>query len=140
MPGQPHAAGPRCAGAGPGGSRDRPPRGAATTGDDAETCMATYTQASRPLTVTTPLGADDLLVTGFTGREAISQLFRFQLELLAENGTDVPFESLLGQSITVGLNLPDEDYRPINGICIRLSQGAQDDTFTSYTMEIVPRL
>ena len=102
--------------------------------------MATYTQASRPLTVSTPLGPDDLLVTGLTGREAISQLFRFQLELLAENGTDVPFESLLGQSITVGLNLPDEDYRPINGICIRVSQGAQDDTFTSYSMEIVPRL
>ncbi len=102
--------------------------------------MATYTQASRPLTITTPLGADSLLVVGLSGYEAISHLFRFQLELLAENGTAVPFESLLGQSITVGLNLPDEDYRPLNGICIRVSQGAQDAVFTSYTMEIVPKL
>jgi type VI secretion system secreted protein VgrG len=79
-------------------------------------------------------------VAGLSGHEAISHLFHFELELLAENGTDIPFESLLGQSITIGLNLPDEESRPINGICIGVSQGAQDDTFTSYTMEIVPKL
>lgn len=59
--------------------------------------MATTSRSERPLTLTTPLGPDVLLLTGFTGREAISQLFHFQLDLLAENERDVPFEKLLGQ-------------------------------------------
>ena len=36
---------------------------------------ATYTQAGRPLVVTTPLGPDALLLVGFTGREEISKPF-----------------------------------------------------------------
>ena len=41
--------------------------------------MGTYRQADRPLTVTTPLGADALLLIGVRGHEAISGLFRFDL-------------------------------------------------------------
>ena len=41
--------------------------------------MTTYTQKNRPLAVTTPLGPDALLLTGFTGSEGISQLFHFGL-------------------------------------------------------------
>ena len=40
--------------------------------------MPKYTQAHRPLAITTPLGKDVLLLTGFRGHEAISQLFNFQ--------------------------------------------------------------
>ena len=46
-------------------------------------------RADRPLTVTTPLG-DDLLLVGFSGHEAISQLFEFRLDFLAENDTAIP--------------------------------------------------
>src|SRR5438552_856659 len=61
--------------------------------------MATYVQADRPLTVTTPLGEDVLLLVGFTGQEGISQLFSFQLDLLAVNGTEVAFDKLLGRNM-----------------------------------------
>ena len=44
---------------------------------------ATYTQAGRPLSVTTPLAPDTLLLIGFSGTESISQLFQYQLTLLA---------------------------------------------------------
>ena len=37
--------------------------------------MPTYTQAEGPLAITTPLGKNVLLLTGFRGSEAISQLF-----------------------------------------------------------------
>ncbi len=67
----------------------------------------TYLQADRPLTVTTPLGQDDLLLVGFRGREAISRPFEFRLDLLAENATAIPFERLLGQKVTVHLAMLD---------------------------------
>ena len=101
--------------------------------------MATYTQADRPLEVTTPLGEDVLLVVGFSGHEAMSQLFNFHLELLAENGTEVPFDKLLGQSITLRLTLNESKNRYYNGICNRVSQGHRDHDFTYYRMEIVPQ-
>src|SRR5581483_4393409 len=102
--------------------------------------MADYTQATRPIAVFTPLGDDVLLLVGFRGQEGISQLFHFQLDLIAENSTTIPFDKLLGQPITIRVNLPDGKERSISGICIRVSQGDQDFTFTSYRMEIVPQL
>ena len=46
--------------------------------------MPTDTQAQRPMAVTTPLGEDKLLLVGFTGKEALSQLFLYRLNCLAE--------------------------------------------------------
>lgn len=101
--------------------------------------MASYIEADRPMTVTTPLGPDVLLLTGLSGREAISELFSFQLEFIAEQKADIPFEKLLGQKITVNLRLPDEKTRYFSGICSRFSQGERDAHFTTYRMEIVPQ-
>jgi len=102
--------------------------------------MATYVQADRPLVVTTPLGKDQLLLVGFTGHEAVSHLFSYQLDLLAENATTVAFDQLLGSPVTVQLMLHEEGKkRYFNGICIRVVEGARDNTFTSYRMEIVPQ-
>jgi len=102
--------------------------------------MATYTQAHRPLAVSTPLGEDVLLLVGFSGQEAVSQLFDFHLDLIAENRKDVAFDKLLGQKITIRLDL-GSDYEPryFNGICNRVSQGHRDNTFTQYSMEVVPQ-
>jgi type VI secretion system secreted protein VgrG len=102
--------------------------------------MDTYKQANRPITVTTPLERDTLLLIGFSGQETISELFSYELELLAKNKTQVPFDKLLGQSITVQVLLPNGKGRYFNGICSRVSQCGRDETFTSYRMEIVPRL
>jgi type VI secretion system secreted protein VgrG len=104
--------------------------------------MPTYTQDNRQLSVKTPLDKDILLLVGLTGQEAISQLFNFQLDLLAEDSSKVKFEKLLGQKITVTLKLPDEKERYFSGICNRLTQGGrtEGDIFTSYRMEIVPQL
>jgi type VI secretion system secreted protein VgrG len=91
------------------------------------------------MAVTTPLGKDVLLLVAFTGSEAVSQLFHFRLELLAENQTEVPFDRLLGQKITISLNLSSNQKRYINGLCNRVSQGKRDAVFTSYYLEIVPQ-
>ena len=47
--------------------------------------MPTYTQGDKPLSITTPLGEDVLLLTGFRGHEAISELFNFQLDVVARS-------------------------------------------------------
>src|SRR5690606_17717546 len=47
--------------------------------------MAGYVQADRPLTITTPLGPDRLFLVGLRGSEALSQLFHFQFDLIAEH-------------------------------------------------------
>lgn len=41
-----------------------------------------YTQSNSPIAVTTPLGKDVLLLEGFRGLEAISQLYHYELDLL----------------------------------------------------------
>src|SRR5258705_13946819 len=99
--------------------------------------MTGYTQENRPMSVKTPLGEDVLLLVGFSGHEAMSQLFSFQLDLWAEDPTKVKFDKLLGQKVTVKLKLPNDKERFFNGICNRFSQGGCDETFTSYRMEVV---
>jgi type VI secretion system secreted protein VgrG len=96
------------------------------------------TQTNRPLSVSTPLGADKLILVGLSALEGISRLFSFHLELLAENKTDVAFDRLLGQPINIRLEQPKNRQRYFNGICSRVSQGMRDDVFTSYRMEVVP--
>jgi type VI secretion system secreted protein VgrG len=56
----------------------------------------TYTQNELQLSITTPLGADVLLLQGFTGAEALSQPFLFTLELLSEDDK-VDFAKLIGK-------------------------------------------
>src|SRR5262245_24470262 len=96
------------------------------------------TQANRPLRVTTPLGPDKLLIVRLQGSESLSELFQFQLSLLAENETKIEFDKLIGQKISVELDLPNKKKRFFNGICSRLSQGRRDQMFTHYSMVIVP--
>jgi type VI secretion system secreted protein VgrG len=102
--------------------------------------VATYTQANRPLAVTTPLGADALLLVGFQGHEAISQLSHFRLELLAPRQVYVPFDKLVGQPAAVRLSLPGGGRRFFHGLVNRFTQGGRDETFTHYRAEIVPQL
>ena len=104
--------------------------------------MADPKQTDRPISVTTPLGPDKLLLIGISGQEAVSRLFRYQLDVLAKVGTDVPFDKLLGQSITaeVQFNPKQPKKRYFNGICCRVSEEGRDNEFTSYHLEIVPKV
>jgi len=59
----------------------------------------------RGISVQTPLGPDALFLTAFRGREGISQLFHFQLELMAENRQSIAFDKLIGR-LEVAAALP----------------------------------
>lgn len=99
----------------------------------------TFSQAERPLQVTTPLGKDAVLLVGLTGQEALSRLFSFQLDLLAPLDKNVAFDQLLGQPISVELTLLGGKKRHFHGICCRISQGDRDEDFITYRAEIVPQ-
>ena len=99
---------------------------------------ADYSQAGRPLRVTTPLGDDVLLLTGLAGHEAISQLYSFELALAAADPDRVAFDRLLGHEVTAHLELPGGRARHFSGICSSICQGMKLRDLTSFTLEIVP--
>lgn len=102
----------------------------------------TYTQKGRPIAVKTPLPDDTLLLISLNGREGLSQLFSFHLEMFTEDTKvkDVSFDKLIGKSITVTYTRSDNSKRFFNGICSRISEKGQAGAFTAYDMEIVPKL
>jgi type VI secretion system secreted protein VgrG len=101
-------------------------------------------QKNRALQVTTPLGEDKLLVTGFRGTEHISHLFSFELDLIADNSTTVDFSQLVGKEMTLAVATPGQDseteWRYVNGICASFSEGDRNEQFTSYSAEVVPKV
>ncbi len=104
-----------------------------------------YTQENRFITIDTPLGDDVLLLTGLSGREGISIPFEFELQLLSTQH-DIPFDDIIGKSITVSMLLVDGETRFINGVVSRFSQGrgggeeetGADPRFTRYSATIAP--
>lgn len=102
--------------------------------------MSIPLQADRSMRITTPLGREALLLTGLEGREAISELFAFKLDLIAENTKTIAFDKLLGQPVAIRLTMDEGDtvVRHLHGICSRMAQGERDELFTAYRMEVVP--
>lgn len=100
-----------------------------------------YTQDNRKFRLTTPLGKDVLLFKGVQGSEGISQPYGYTVLALAENTKEVKFEDLIGQAVTVSMKMGKAETEcHINGICRAVSQGRRDQTFTTYSLIVVPRL
>ena len=100
-----------------------------------------YTQQSSPMRFKAEsLGDDDLLITRLTGSEALSELYSFQLELLAPLDNPANFEDVLGQSASVAIAVDGGEPRYFNGIVARFAQGTRDDTFITYRAEVVPQV
>jgi type VI secretion system secreted protein VgrG len=101
--------------------------------------MPDYTQANRPLRVTTPLGEDALLLAGLTGVEGVSVPFSFKLDLLSEDPA-VSAARLLRQPVAVTLRLPDGGERVVHGLVRRFVQQGRSEELTAYQAEVVPWL
>jgi len=107
--------------------------------------MAAATQKNRLLGIKTPLGNDVLLLQNFNGREGLSQLFSFDIEMLSEKKHDINHDDIVGQSVTVELELHSGDKRYFNGIVNSFVQTAvgrnsSDEVFSSYRATVVPWL
>jgi len=102
--------------------------------------MAKYSQANRPMrTICPSLGADDLLLVGFNGEEAVSSPGGFTLELQSEKPS-IAAKDLLRKPMGVALALADGSTRYVQGLVRRFTVIGQDEELTRYRAEIVPWL
>jgi type VI secretion system secreted protein VgrG len=98
-----------------------------------------WTQGNTYLSISTPLGADKLLLRSFAGEERISELFHFSLRMQSET-LDLDFTQIVGKSATIGVLLTDGTKRYVNGIVSRFVQAGADQRFATYHAELVPWL
>src|SRR6266545_3238332 len=96
-------------------------------------------QQHRRIAITTPLGKDVLLLRGFSGSEAISQLFHFDLDLLSENDS-IKFQDVVGKNVTLRIYDANGKERHFNGFISRFSQGSKNQRMTSYRAQMAPWL
>ena len=98
-----------------------------------------FKQTNNILSVTTPLGADVLLLDSLQGTEAISQLFKFNLTMRATSATLDP-ASIVGEKVTVKVSPGEAPTRYFHGIVSRFLHAGGNTAFTFYTAEVVPSL
>jgi len=103
--------------------------------------MGNKTQANAFISLTTPLGANVLIVDSMSGSEALSQPFHLELSLLSERH-DIPFDKIVGQRVTLRMDVIDGKpvYRYINGFVARFRQERADKQYTYYSATVVPWL
>ncbi len=92
------------------------------------------------LKIETPLGADKVLVRSFSGREEISRLFNFQIELVSEDGK-IDAQDIVGKNVTFAVLQADgSTERYFNGYVIRFGQRPSRERLHRYHAEVVPWL
>jgi type VI secretion system secreted protein VgrG len=99
-----------------------------------------YTQEDRPIRIKTSLGETELLLSTFSGSEAISEPFQFFVTMLSEN-TSIDLKGLLQTAATIYLVLADGTERPFHGLfrSVRQRQMGKDN-LVGYEGVIVPKL
>ena len=106
--------------------------------------MADFTQKNRPISVSTDLGEDKLLLEQFTISEGLSRPFHMVLTMLAQPDYTLPFDKLLGQNASVRLDIPNKDPRYFHGVVFRISEGMKihspetGNNFIRYWAEVLP--
>ena len=98
-----------------------------------------YTQANRQMSLATPLGDDVLLLVKLNYKEEWSRPFEMTLEMQSTNG-GIDFNKILGQSVTVTIQMPDNSSRYLNGIVRKFIQTVFEsaDGLFGYRAEVVP--
>lgn len=80
-----------------------------------------------------------LVVEQFSGREAVNELFRFEVDALSTS-TDLELSSFLGEELTVGLLQPDGGRRAWHGLCTAASWLGADGGLARYRLVLEPAL
>jgi len=101
--------------------------------------MPAYTQDTRLIGITTPLGKDVLLLRGFSGRESMSQLSTFDLDLLSKD-PEIKFEDIIGKRVTLRVTLSEDKERYFNGFISRFVQTGAQTGMANYRATMVPWL
>ncbi len=101
---------------------------------------ASITQANRTISIDTPLGQDVLILRAFTGTEAVSQLFHFQLDLVSDDA-EIDYNAIIGRNVTIAVRLEDESTRRyFNGHVSRFTQLPSEGRLARYQAAVEPWL
>lgn len=65
--------------------------------------LSSFSQKTRSLSISTALGEDVFLLRSFSGKESLSCLFEYQIELLSGNG-DIDPKEVIGEQFVVSVN------------------------------------
>ena len=101
--------------------------------------MNPYTQAGKPLRLTTPLPDDTLLIERLVGEEAVSEPYVLHLDLLSTDSAIDP-ASLLRKPVSISVELDAGGERYFHGVVRRFVQLGRNDGLVSYRAEVVPWL
>ncbi len=85
------------------------------------------------------LADDAVRVLAFEGKEQISHLFHYKLELLSEEAELDP-AAILNKKATLLFSRGDEDPLPVNGIISHFEQRGRTADYVSYYAELVPKM
>ena len=97
------------------------------------------TQQNQPIAVSSPLGEDVLLFRRMMASDQLGRLFEFDLELLSVDH-QIKAEDVLGESLTVRLDLPGGGQRFFNGLASQFSCVGDYGRYASYHARISPWL
>lgn len=103
--------------------------------------MAAFAHKNRLLNFTSTLGSDVLLVERFSGVEGISELFRYDVDLLAVAGTSIDSKDIVGQKVCLSIAADSSGKeRYFNGIVASFETAGGDAELNSYRAVMVPKL
>ncbi len=94
-------------------------------------------QQNRPATIATPLGGETLVLSSFSSSEELGRLFQYEMALESEEHS-LDLNKLVGENVTVGLVLPNEEMRYFNGFVSRCSNLPIEGRLAKYHMTVVP--
>ncbi len=95
--------------------------------------------SARTVAISSPLGEDVLLFLRMTATEELGRMFQFDVEMISEN-FDISHEDILGQNMTVRMELPDGNTRYFNGFASRFTMSGSHGRFARYHVTLRPWL
>ncbi|WP_416468209.1 type VI secretion system tip protein TssI/VgrG [Pseudomonas sp. LFS044] len=97
-------------------------------------------QHRRLITFDSPLPADqELQLLSFTGHEAMSELFSFNVELMSQDAR-IELKKLIGKKVTMGIELADGTTKYISAHVSDFIHTGADGGVANYSAELVPWL
>jgi type VI secretion system secreted protein VgrG len=82
---------------------------------------------------------ESLVAEGFTGVEAVNELFVFEVDALSTS-TDLDLALFIGEELTIGLLQPDGTHRMWHGLCTAASWLGADGGAARYRLRLEPAL
>jgi type VI secretion system secreted protein VgrG len=101
--------------------------------------VAQFTADSRLYQLDTPLGADQLLVESWVGKEQLSELGELHVDCLSTD-THLALKSLLGQQIVLRTRLADGQQHARSGYVMEVGQLGADGGLARYRLTLAPWL